>query len=234
MIGLIFVKITDISVQARNPDRVNISIDGSYRFSLDIHQVTELGIKKGADYSDEEIALFEQESIFGKLYARALEYSLSRPHSEKELRDYLWRKTRETKYKDRRSGEIKTKQGISQSVTEKVYQRLMEKGYVNDNSFARYWVENRSLRKGASARKLTAELRAKGVEQSIIDTHLAESGRNDVSELEKMILKKASRYDEVKLKQYLLRQGFRYDDINDALTDLAQRDQENETGSQNQ
>ena len=223
------MKITDISVQARNPDRVNISIDGIYRFSLDILQVTDLGIKKGNDYSEEEIAAFEQESVFGKVYARALEYCLSRPHSSKELRDYLWKKTRDTYVKSRRTGERKLREGVSSNVTDRVYERLVEKGYIDDEHFAKYWAENRSLSKGASRRKLTSELRAKGVDQTIIDQALSSSERDDKEELLKIIVKKRARYpEEQKFKQYLLRQGFSYDDINDALTDLAQDEMESE------
>jgi regulatory protein len=45
-----------------------------------------------------------------------------------------------------------------------VFERLVEKGYVDDEKFARFWVENRNQTKGASRRKLEAELRAKGFE----------------------------------------------------------------------
>lgn len=220
------MKITGISVQARNPDRVNVSVDGKYRFSLDILQVTELGVKIGAEFSEERIAEIEQESVFGKLYARALEYCLMRPHSAKEVRDYLRGKTRTSFTRNRHTGERKERPGVAKEIADRVYERLVDRGYVDDEKFAKYWVENRSLQKGASARKLTAELRAKGVEQGIIDTSLSFSERNDRDELEKVILKKQARYlDEQKFKQYLMRQGFRYDDINDALSDLAQRDQ---------
>jgi regulatory protein len=223
------MKITSISVQARNPDRVNVSVDGSYRFSLDILQVTDLGIKIGNDYSEEELAELEQESVFGKLYARALEYTMMRPHSAKEVRDYLWRKTRDTMVKSRRTGEVMRREGVSTRITDRVYERLVEKGYVDDEKFAKYWVENRSLGKGVSARKLTAELRAKGVEQGIISSSLSSSDRADNDELKKVIAKKHARYpDEQKFKQYLLRQGFSYDDINDALSDLAQPGQADE------
>ena len=61
------MRITDISLQAKNPNRVNISVDGKYRFSLDVFQVGELGIKKNNDYSEAEIVGFETESQFGKL-----------------------------------------------------------------------------------------------------------------------------------------------------------------------
>jgi regulatory protein len=210
------MKITSISVQQRDKNRVNVSVDGKYKFSLDLSQVTELGIKIGNEYNEAELADLENESQFGKLYMRALEYSLMRPHSERELSDYLYRKTRDTRTK---TGSIK--KGVSKALTERVYNRITERGYVNDEAFARFWIENRQLRKGISKRKLQAELAAKGVDRSIVDSLLSETERNDEDELQKIIEKKASRYDdEQKLIAYLARQGFGYDDIKQAIENL--------------
>lgn len=211
------MKITSISAQLKNPDRVNISVDGKYRFSLDIFQLTEHGVKIGAEFSEEELAALENESIYGKLYTKALEYSMIRPHSAREMKDYLWRKTRETKYKSR-SGEIKSREGVSQEIADRVFDRLVEKGYIDDEKFAHWWVENRNLRKGTSRRKLQSELQAKGVSSGIIGVMLESSERSDENELEKIIAKKRAKYtDDQKLMQYLARQGFSYDDIKTAL-----------------
>jgi regulatory protein len=211
------VKVTSISAQTRNPDRVNISIDGKYRFSLDVYQVVDLGIRVGKDFSEAELDELENESQFGKLYARALEYCLMRPHSSREVRDYLWRKTKSTKYRSR-SGELKERAGVSQEVIDRIFNRLVEKGYINDETFARWWIENRNVRKGTSLRKLEAELRAKGVTPAIITSQLNRSTRNEENELQKMIAKKQGRYDDPqKFKQYLMRQGFSYDAVVAAL-----------------
>ena len=213
------MKITNLSTQQRDPNRINIFVDGKYRFSLDISQVTSLGVKVGLECSDQELADLEQESQFGKLYARALEYCLMRPHSAKEVRDYLWRKTRTTRYRSKKTGEIKERPGVSQTLTDRVYDRLVYKSYVNDEAFTRFWVENRNQTKGMSRRKLKAELRSKGVSNEVIERHLRESGRDDASELRKIIAKKRNRYpDEAKFIQYLARQGFSYDDIKSALS----------------
>lgn len=210
------MKITAITAQQKDKNRVNVMVDGKYRFSLDIFQYADLGIKIGKDYTDEELTLLETESQFGKVYARALEYCLMRPHSAREVRDYLYRKTRDTRTK---TGEVK--KGVAPEITLRVFDRLVEKGYVDDEKFTRYWVENRNLTKGTSRRKLQAELRTKGVESSIIERYLTESTRNDEGEIEKIITKKRNRYpDNQKLMQYLARQGFSYDDIKQALTDL--------------
>jgi len=214
------MKITDISSQARNPDRVNVSVDGKYRFSLDVFQVGELGVKIGKEYTEQELIELETESQFGKLYARALEYCLMRPHSAKEVRDYLWRKTRSTKSRNKKTGAIVEREGVSQAVADRVYDRLVAKNYIDDEKFTRYWVENRNFTKGSSTRKLIAELRAKGVEQSVIDAALADSDRSDDEELKKVLSKKRSKYDdEQKLIAYLARQGFSYDDIKSALNE---------------
>ena len=212
------MKITDISLQAKNPDRVTLSVYCSFRFIIDIAQVAELGIKKGKEYSEAELEELQEESQFGKLYSRALEYTLLRPHSAREIKDYLWRKTRETAYKSRRTGEIKKRPGVSQKIADRVFVRLQDRGYINDERFAQWWVENRNMSKGASARKMRSELQAKGVASSIIDTAFGESERSDEEEIKKIIAKKRARYpDDQKLIQYLARQGFSYDTIMSAL-----------------
>ena len=95
------MKITGVTAQQKDKNRVNIMVDGKYRFSLDIFQYADLGLKIGQEYTDEELNHLEGESLFGKAYARALEYCLMRPHSSQEVKDYLYRKTRNTRKKNR-------------------------------------------------------------------------------------------------------------------------------------
>ena len=211
--------ITAITAQQKDPNRVNVMVDGVYRFSLDILQVGDLGIKVGKDYTEQELQELEVESVFGKVYTRALEYCLMRPHSSKEVRDYLYRKTRPTKVRRRTTGELVERPGVATEVTTRVYDRLVERGYINDESFARYWIENRSQTKGISRRKLQLELRAKGVDSSIVDQLLRDTSRSDDEEIQKVIAKKQRLYpDRQKFIQYLMRQGFSYDSITAALS----------------
>ena len=213
------MKITDISLQARDKNRVNVSVDGKYRFSLDIFQVGEWGIKVGREYTDEELAALEVESQFGKLYARAMEYCLARPRSVKEMRDYLWRKTRPTKKRSPKTGEITECPGVKPEITERVLARLIEKKHLDDEKSARFWLEHRFLQKGTSVRRLKLELAQKGIEQETINQLIAENIRSDDEELRKIIAKKRYKYagDEQKFMAYLARQGFSYDDIKSAL-----------------
>lgn len=214
------MKITAISTQAKDQNRVNVSVDGKYRFSLDVFQVGELGLKVGRELSDEELAELEQESQFGKLYARALEYCLVRPRSIREMKDYLWRKTRATKYRSRKTGELKERAGVSQGVADRALERLIEKKYLDDEKFARFWIDNRFQTKGVSLKRLKLELTQKGIDREVIERAISESPRNDEDELQKIIAKKRGRYpDDQKFMQYLAGQGFSYDDIKSVLED---------------
>ena len=218
--------VTDIKEAVRDRDRLNIFIDNKFYCSLALQQVLDLHIKVGKQLSEEDLTELKKASEFGKLYQRALEYALTRPHSTKEMRDYLKRKTldKKVRVKDRKTGEYKTviKEGVSESLIEPVMERLCERGYVDDERFAQLWLENRSVSKGASMKKLKLELRTKGISEDIISRCLEESPRNEREELRKMIARKSKRYaDEQKLIQYLVRQGFNYSDVVDELSALS-------------
>lgn len=142
-----------------------------------------------------------------------------RPRSKKEISDYLWKKTLNRKLKNRKTGEFYEKKGVSKISVEQVLNRLIEKKYIDDEKFAKFWVENRNQRKGSSIKKLKSELFSKGVSSDIIEQVLSESNRNDEDEIQKIIAKKAKKYtDEQKLIAYLARQGFSFDEIKKVIS----------------
>ena len=193
------MRITGMKQGVKNPERVNVYVDGVYMFSLFVTQVVELGVKIGKELSLEELERMKQASEFGKLYQRALEWVLVRPRSMREVRDYLMRKLK----------------GVSREecseFSHEIISRLVCKGYLDDEKFAEWYVENRFVKKGVASRRLKMELMKKGVSGEIIDRVLNNSSRNDEEEILKMIAKKRAKYDDDKLTQYLCRQGFSYE-----------------------
>ena len=190
-------RITDLKQGVRNPNRVNVYVNGKFAFSLDVSQVVDLKIKKGLVVSKDRLLEFEKASELGKLYQRALEWVLSRPHSEKECRDYLKKKIFEKKW--------------DKEYIDLVIGKLRAKKYLDDYRFAEWYVENRFFKKGVSLKRLKMELMKKGVSLDIIDEVLNESLRNDEEEILKIIAKKRTKYDDEKLIAYLCRQGFQYE-----------------------
>lgn len=197
------MKITAIKVTVKTPGRCAIFVDGKYSFSLNETQLLGSGIYVGKELTASDLATLKDESKFGKAYARALDYIVRRPRSEKELRDYAWRKQWEPE------------------LIERVIVRLKIKNHLDDQAFSRFWVQNRITGKSTSQRKLRLELSQKGVAKDVIDKVLLEIPESLESDaLCRLITKKRKlpRYqDDQKLIEYLVRQGFRYDDAKVAL-----------------
>ncbi len=209
--------VTDVKLQVKNPNRVSIYLDGRYSFSLTVDQLASFNFKKGDDLSLEEVEAYKDESSYGKLKAVALDYLLLRTRSKKEFRDYLFRKTLLTY--DKKGKKIIR---YTDAQAKRVYKHFLNTKYLDDEFFAKTWVENRNLKKGVSKKKLYQELRQKGIEDHVIEQALGASGRDDLGELKKVLTKKAERYkgDDNKLIRYLASLGFNYEDIKKAIEEF--------------
>jgi len=195
------MKITAIKAQVRNPDRVSIFVDGKYAVSLTLDQLLEQRLQKGDELEEPDIQRLKKLSDEGKLKARVLEWLMLRPHSVKELRDYMYRKKID-------------KDLIDAWVTE-----LRDKNYVNDEQFARWFAEQR-IRKNKSARIIAAELGAKGVQRDVVLSVLADISPDDTEALRALVAKLRARpryQDDQKLKEHLVRKGFSYSDVAAAI-----------------
>jgi len=190
-------KITNIKQAVKNPERVNVFVDGKYEFSLDVTQLLDLKLKVGQEITLAQLSEYKKLSEYGKLYQRTLEWVLSRPRSEKETSDYLYKKIYEKK--------------LDKEYINQIIEKLEKKNYLNDEAFAKWYVENRFVKKGISKKRLSLELAKKGISRGIVERVLKDSGRDEKEEILKIIAKKRARYDDDKLIQYLGRQGFSYE-----------------------
>lgn len=212
------MKITDIKPAVKNPHRVNIFVDGRYDFSLDLAQVVDFRLKVGSNVTNEQLEEYRKASEFGKLYQRSLEYVLRRPRSIKELRDHL-RLTRRKRQVKNRLSEQKLPL-FSDCDIENVIERLKQKGYLDDEKFAKYYVENYHVSQGISYRRLVEELRKKGLSTEQIQQATSEYSRDEDEEIKKIIRRKRNKYDDDKLTAYLVRQGFSYQKIVAVLSEM--------------
>lgn len=196
------MKITAIKQQIKNPERVSVFVDSDYEFSLSLDELLKEKLKNGDELSATDIKRLKKISADGKLRARALEWLLNRPHSEREFRDYLYRKKAEPEQIDGFVNEF------------------AKKGYLDNTKFSAWFIEL-LMRKGKSNRAIQSELFKKGIGREVVEELMAEGAGDETARLKEIIAKKQklTRYqkDPQKLKQYLVRQGFRYDLINETL-----------------
>ena len=204
------MKITNLKQGVKNPNRVNVFVDDKYSFSLDLAQVVDFKLKIGQEITPEKLTEYKTASDFGKLYQRTLEWVLIRPRSIKETREYLAKKRFKSSFEGPKTWASAPERPKKESFepSEEIISRLISKGYLDDQSFAEYYCENRFVKKGISRKRLRMELIKKGIANDIINQVL--NKRSDDEEILKIIAKKRKKYDDDKLIQYLVRQGFDY------------------------
>jgi regulatory protein len=144
--------ITALQVQKHNKERVNVFVDGQFAVAVSLEAA--LGLKKGQQLSPEQLAELQREGEVDLAYQRAVRYLSVRPRSESEMATYLRGKE------------------IEDDVLAAVLARLRARGYVDDEAFARFWVENRTRFRPRGTRALRYELRQKGVDSPTIDEAL--------------------------------------------------------------
>jgi regulatory protein len=146
--------VTAMKVQKRNPQRVNVYLDGEYAFGL--ARITAAWLQIGQQLSDEKIAQLQADDSYEAAYQKALHLLNYRPRSSTEVRKNL------------------EKHGYDPEVIEQVLERLGRSGLVNDRQFAQTWVDNRSEFRPRGRRLLNMELRQKGLDDEAIESALSE------------------------------------------------------------
>jgi regulatory protein len=141
-------KITALEVQKKNPNRVNLHLDGEFAFGL--ARITAAWLKVGDVLSDEKIAKLQNEDAQEKAMQQALLFlKLSRTFREGNTAE-------------------PEKARISRRRHRTTLTRLRDNRLANDNEFAQAWVENRSTFRPRSRRALTMELRQKGLDEETV------------------------------------------------------------------
>ncbi len=198
--------ITQISQQSKNPERVNIYVDGGYCCSLSMDEVVARGLRRKDELDDVQLEQLKKSGLESKAYLLCTMKLLRRLHSEYEIRDYLRRKH------------------YDPELIDAVVARLYGYRYLDDRVFAEAWIESRRRSKQRSTRRLYQELLQKGIDRELLHELLDNPKESEQAALRQLIAKKQrqARYkDKLKLMQYLTRQGFSYSDIVEALDEGA-------------
>jgi regulatory protein len=152
-------RITAIEPQQKNPQRVNIYLDGEFAFGLAV--VVAAWLRVGQELGEDKIASLKTQDDREITYQKALHFLSYRPRSSAEVRQNL------------------SKRGISDSLIEETLDRLQTAGLIDDEAFARAWVENRNTFRPRGKPALRMELRRKGLSdeivQSVLDTQVNEA-----------------------------------------------------------
>ena len=100
---------------------------------------------------------------------------------------------------------------------------LIEAGYLNDDNYAKKYVENVMRLKNESRNEIKIDLLRKGVDEDIIDKYVYTEDTLDFEQTSCNILAKKkfkSTPDVLKVKKFLLSKGYSYDAVSFAIDNL--------------
>jgi regulatory protein len=201
-------KITALTVQKKNKERVNIFLDGEYAFSLAM--ITAAYLRTGQELDEQKIAELQLEDSYERGKEAVMRLLGYRPRSVSEVR----RKLKEKEFPE--------------TVIERVLTRFQELELLDDSAFARYWIEQRETFRPRGAMALRQELMQKGVSREVVDEALVDLDENSAAY--RAAEKKSARWSQLprfefnrKVGAFLQRRGFSYSiirDVSDALWEL--------------
>jgi regulatory protein len=204
--------ITALRAQAKDPQRVNAFVNGEFAIGVSLNTVSKEGLYVGKQLSEEDYARLERAEGYDKAFQAALRLLEARPRSVAEIRDRLRRKE------------------FGDEAITAATGRLAELGMLDDDAFARFWVENRQAFRPRGAGALRDELRRKGVDRAVVETLLRdealtgdEAGRAMMiarGALRKYAATQDRKTFQRRMGGYLQRRGFGFDIIGPIIDTL--------------
>ncbi len=245
--------LTAIEQQQKDPNRVNLMVDNAFAMGLYIDLVWEFHLKVGQAVDQALLNKLRHADNFQRAYSKALTYLSGRPHSTKEVSQYLRQKLiyKHPDWPTMASADQPAFIEQQQSDIDQIVTKLTKDGYLDDVAFAKWWIDNRRTFKPRGARLLLAELKGKGVSDGDIqravttpnmqghfsDTHQASSNevydeQSDALALARKQIKKYANKTPDQQKQsiyrFLASKGYDWDTIAKVWTEIGNHTDDND------
>ncbi|MGL5821355.1 MAG: recombination regulator RecX [Sarcina sp.] len=201
-------KITEIEVQKRNKERVNVYVDGEYTFACDAEFVFTENLKVGYTINLEKIKEIVANDEIKKCKNTALRIIEKSFKTEKEVQKKL------------------TEKGYDESIILVAITFLKEYKYLDDERYANMYIRDRVKFQGQN--KIKYDLKAKGIADDTIKRAFSENIDRD-NEKDVAINLAKKKYDVLKkresdkyklsqkLYRFLITKGYNYDIVSEVV-----------------
>jgi regulatory protein len=206
----ISMRITALEQQTNNPARTNLHVDGKFLMGISAELMLQLGLHLDQELSLAEIEQFKNAEVRQQAIESALNYLSFRPRSQEEVRRHLRKKE------------------TPSEIIEDVLAHLQNLDYINDKTFASFWVENREQFNPRGSRALRNELRLKGVEREIVEEIVDDEQDEELAlragRKKALLLLQSPGMDYTKFRNrmggFLQRRGFSYEAVSHTVRAL--------------
>lgn len=187
--------VTLLERQKNNPERVNVYLDGEFAFGL--NEMDAVQLHKGQVLSTDDISQLNIKDTVAKAVEKGIALLSLRPRSTYEIRSAL------------------AKKQYAPQIIDTAIARLHTLGYLNDEAFARFWVDNRGTFKPLSSKALRYELKQKGIADDIIHSVLEGVADEALAQEAGRAYARRLRHSppqefQGRMNQFLQRRGFSY------------------------
>lgn len=147
------VRLTISSVEkgGARGEKVKVVLSDGFSFFIFRNALLQEGIYCGDEITDETVDSLQRKSLFIEAEKKALRYLGRSPHTRRALKLKLLKK------------------GLAEELVEQVLKRCVERGYIDDRTFAEEWLRIRLLRHPEGRPALMAGLVSRGVPASLAE-----------------------------------------------------------------
>ncbi|HPP18845.1 MAG TPA: RecX family transcriptional regulator [Candidatus Dojkabacteria bacterium] len=203
--------ITKIEYQKRDPERVNIYIDGKFFCGISIDTLALENLYEGLEVDDNLLDKILKEDLGKRFLNRAADYLFHAAKTEFQVRQYL----KNLKFKKKGIWFNENIQLDWDSLFNQIIDSLKKYKYIDDEEFAHSFVQSRLRVKPRGKSVLISELLSKGVNKEIAQRVCDEEITDELEVLENSFRKKFKNekfnIQNQKMVGYLLRKGFSWD-----------------------
>lgn len=203
--------VSKIEYQKRDPSRVNIYLDDEFFCGISLNTLASENLYEGLEIDDSVVQRILERDLKSRFLTRVTEYISRTPKTELQVRRYL----RGLRFKKRN---IWFKEDISLDwdiFFEDIVRKLKDYKYIDDEIFARTFVQSRVSYKPRGKNILVMELISKGVSKDIANQVCDEEIGDELELIGRTFRKKykESKFNikDVKMVSFLQRKGFSWD-----------------------
>lgn len=197
------MKITKVELQKNDKTRFSLFSDGEYIMSVSAENLAPFGYGE-FEISDEDLDRLKEKENINKTYKMATRYVSRAMKTEKEVRDYLYRKK------------------VDPNIFDEIIDYLKDLGLLDDERYLEIYLEDRYNFSTDGPRKIIHKLIKKGFKKSDITPHLEKYKEQELENLKKTIetrLARRKNEDKNKLIRYLMNKGYEYSMISSVIGD---------------
>lgn len=206
--------ITSIRPQKRK-ERFNIFLEGRYAFAVSSDILLREGLKVDQEISESQVEALIKKDEFSSVLDKTLKFLSYRPRSEWEIRQYL------------------VKKQVGEETRKLILGKLNRLKLVDDQAFARWWVEQRSNFRPTGLSLIKMELKQKGISNELIEEIFADEKPlvDERQKAEELAIKKLKSMinlpvlkSKTRLYGILSRRGFSYEVIKETIDKLFKKE----------